>query len=144
MAACVMQIGDRIEVLRDDGLPARIIFDGVRLAFAPADAFGDGRYGRGRSEARDLTYLTPGLGWAADYVALFDEANGPNGRAGLGDPAPTTAARPYVNAFDPAGRGLRGQAPNRYNNYGGYRPMPPPPPPVGLSGQVRKLPGASG
>ena len=25
----VMQIGDRIEVLRDDGLPARLIFDGV-------------------------------------------------------------------------------------------------------------------
>ena len=26
----VMQIGDRIEVLRDDGLPARVIFDQVR------------------------------------------------------------------------------------------------------------------
>ena len=31
-----MQIGDRIEVLRDDGLPARVIFDKVPRNAAPA------------------------------------------------------------------------------------------------------------
>ena len=73
----VMQIGDRIEVLRDDGLPARVIFDAVPASLRArptlsvtldSDASG--------SRPVTLTYLTPGLGWAADYVALFDEANG--------------------------------------------------------------------
>jgi len=73
----VMQIGDRIEVLRDDGIPARVIFDKVPETLRPRptlsvtlNADGGGR------RPVTLTYLTPGLGWAADYVALFDEANG--------------------------------------------------------------------
>ena len=37
----VMQIGDRIEVLRDDGLPARVIFDQVPAnAARPPDPVG--------------------------------------------------------------------------------------------------------
>ena len=31
---------------------------------------------RGGARPVTLTYLTPGLGWAADYVALFDESAG--------------------------------------------------------------------
>jgi hypothetical protein len=70
----VLKIGDRIEVLRDDGLPARVIFDKVpeNLRAQPTlsvmvDAAGAG--------ARPVTlrYLTPGLGWRADYVAVYDE-----------------------------------------------------------------------
>ena len=73
----VMQIGDRIEVLRDDGLPARVIFDQVPPTLRARPTLSvtvqaDG----GGSRPVTLTYLTPGLSWSADYVALFDEANG--------------------------------------------------------------------
>ncbi len=69
----VLRIGDHIEVLRDDGMPVRVIFDKVpdNLRASPTlsvtvDAKAGNREGR-------LSYLTPGLGWRADYVALFDE-----------------------------------------------------------------------
>ena len=73
----VLQIGNRIEVLRDDGLPVRVVFDKVpdNLRARPtlsvtldADKAG--------SRPVSLSYLTPGLGWNADYVALFDEKVG--------------------------------------------------------------------
>jgi hypothetical protein len=71
----VLKIGDQIEVLRDDGLPTRVIFDKVpdNLRASPTlsitlDAAEAG------SRPATLSYLTPGLGWRADYVALFDEA----------------------------------------------------------------------
>ena len=69
----VLQIGNRIEVLRDDGLPVRVIFDHV-----PANMRADPTLSMtvqaapGTREAA-LRYLTPGLGWRADYVALYDE-----------------------------------------------------------------------
>jgi hypothetical protein len=73
----VLQIGERIEVLRDDGLPVRVIFDRVpeNLRARPtlSVTIQSGQAGR---RPLTLTYLTPGLGWSADYVALFDEANG--------------------------------------------------------------------
>jgi hypothetical protein len=73
----VLRIGDRIEVLREDGIPARVIFDEVPpnlranptlsvLADAPAAIDGD----------VTLAYLTRGLSWNADYVAMFDEPQG--------------------------------------------------------------------
>jgi hypothetical protein len=71
----VLRIGDRIEVLREDGIPARVIFDEVPpnlranptlsvLANAAAPVNGD----------VTLAYLTRGLSWNADYVAVFEEA----------------------------------------------------------------------
>lgn len=71
----VLKIGDRIEVLRDDGLPVRVIFDKVpeNLRARPTLSVtidGD----RKGSRSATLSYLTPGLGWRADYVALYDEA----------------------------------------------------------------------
>jgi hypothetical protein len=73
----VLQIGDRIEVLRDDGLPVRVIFDRVpeNLRARPTLSVTVASEGAGRRPVT-LTYLTPGLGWDADYVALFDEAAG--------------------------------------------------------------------
>ncbi len=73
----VLKIDDRIEVLREDGIPARVIFDEVPpnlranptlsiLANAPAAVNGD----------VTLAYLTRGLSWSADYVAVFEEAQG--------------------------------------------------------------------
>ena len=70
----VLQIGERIEVLRDDGLPVRVIFDRVpeNLRARPTlSVTVEGQSGGRRPVT--LTYLTPGLGWSADYVALFDD-----------------------------------------------------------------------
>jgi hypothetical protein len=73
----VLKIGDRIEVLRDDGVPTRVIFDGVpeNLRALPtlSVTVDSDRAGPRRAT---LSYLTRGLSWKADYVALFDEAKG--------------------------------------------------------------------
>jgi len=70
----VLKIGDRIEVLRDDGVPTRVIFAKVpdNLRAQPTlsvtvDSDHDG------ARLATLSYLTTGLSWKADYVALFDE-----------------------------------------------------------------------
>jgi len=73
----VLQIGNRIEVLRDDKLPTRVIFDkvpkGLRAKPTLSVTLNSSR--SGVRPAR-LSYLTSGMGWAADYVALFDESAG--------------------------------------------------------------------
>jgi hypothetical protein len=73
----VLQIGSRIEVLRDDGLPVRVIFEQVppNLRARPTLSVSVESRRAGLRPAQ-LTYLTPGLGWKADYVAAFDEAAG--------------------------------------------------------------------
>ena len=73
----VLQIGERIEVLRDDGLPVRVIFDRVpeNLRARPTLSVTVESQTAGRRPVT-LTYLTPGIAWQADYVALFDEAAG--------------------------------------------------------------------
>jgi hypothetical protein len=73
----VLQIGSRIEVLRDDGLPVRVIFDQVppNLRARPTLSV-TVESSRGGIRPARLTYLTPGLGWKSDYVALFDETAG--------------------------------------------------------------------
>jgi hypothetical protein len=73
----VLKIGQRIEVLRDDGLPVRVIFDKVpdNLRAHPTLSMTIVSSRPGRRPAT-LSYLTPGLGWKADYVALFDERDG--------------------------------------------------------------------
>lgn len=71
----VLKIGDRIEVLRDDGVPTRVIFDKVpeTLRARPTLSVSVDAAGAGPRQAK-LSYLTSGLSWKADYVALFDEA----------------------------------------------------------------------
>jgi hypothetical protein len=73
----VIQVGERIEVLRDDGLPVRVIFDRVppNLRARPTlSVTVDSR--RGGTRPASIRYLTPGLGWSSDYVALYDEGRG--------------------------------------------------------------------
>ncbi len=125
----VMQIGDRIEVLRDDGIPARVIFDKVPETLRPRptlsvtlDAAGGGR------RPVTLTYLTPGLAWAADYVALFDEANNRMDVQGW-ITLTNNSGTPYVNASTLLVAGSVGSARGGYDEYGGRYPPPPPPPP---------------
>ncbi len=70
----VLKIGQRIEVLRDDGLPVRVIFDKVpdNLRARPTLSVTITSGHAGKRPAT-LSYLTPGLSWRADYVALYDE-----------------------------------------------------------------------
>lgn len=70
----VIQVGDRIEVLRDDNIPTRVVFPKVpeNLRASPTlslrvDA------GAGTREA-NMTYISSGLTWKSDYVVLFNEA----------------------------------------------------------------------
>jgi hypothetical protein len=73
----VLQIGSRIEVLRDDGLPVRVIFDKVpeNLRARPTLSVTlESTSGGGRPVT--LSYLTPGMSWKADYVTLFDDQAG--------------------------------------------------------------------
>jgi hypothetical protein len=73
----VLQIGDRIEVLRDDGLPVRAIFDKVppslRARPTLSVTLDSSRAG---TRPATLSYLSRGLGWKADYVALLDRKSG--------------------------------------------------------------------
>jgi hypothetical protein len=73
----VLKIGPRIEVLRDDGLPVRVIFDKVpeNLRARPTLSVVVDSTHAGPRQAT-LSYLTPGLGWRADYVALYDAKEG--------------------------------------------------------------------
>jgi hypothetical protein len=70
----VLRIGDHVEVLRDDGVPTRVIFDKVpdNLRAQPTLSVTVDADSAGPRLAR-LSYLTTGLAWRADYVAIFDE-----------------------------------------------------------------------
>jgi len=126
----VMQIGDRIEVLRDDGLPTRVIFDRVpeQLRARPTlsvtlDAAHGGR------QPVTLNYLTGGLGWSADYVALFDE---PNGKMNVQGWITLTnrSGTAFTNARTLLVAGDVNPVQQRYRGYA--LPPPPPPPPGGM------------
>ncbi|MFM9935927.1 MAG: DUF4139 domain-containing protein [Novosphingobium sp.] len=71
----IVRIGDRIEVLEQMG--ARIVFPGLppNLRARPTLSITLNTSTAGLRPAT-LSYLSSGLGWKADYVALFDEAQG--------------------------------------------------------------------
>ncbi len=73
----VLKIGDRVEVLRQDDLPTRVIFDGIpqNLRAKPTLSVTVDSTKSGPRPAA-LSYLTNGLSWKADYVAMFDEGPG--------------------------------------------------------------------
>ena len=62
----VLQIGPRIEILRDDGMPVRVIFDKIpiNLRAKPTLSITVDSKSAG-TRAATLSYLTAGLGWAA-------------------------------------------------------------------------------
>jgi len=122
----VLQIGNRIEVLRDDGLPVRAIFDRVpeNLRARPTLSVTLESAAAGARPVT-LSYLTPGMSWKADYVTLFDEGAGKidvQGWVTLTNTTGTTFenADTLLVAGDIGGR-------NGYDPYNrGYRPPPPP------------------
>ena len=118
----VLQIGNRIEVLRDDGLPVRAIFDRVpeNLRARPTLSV---TLEAARAGARPVTlsYLTPGMSWKADYVTLFDEAAGKIDVQGW-----VTLTNTTGTTFDNADTLLVAGDVGGYNPYNrGYRPPPP-------------------
>ena len=73
----VIRVNGQIEVLRDDGLPVRVIFDEVPANLRARPTLSvvlDST--RGGVRPASIRYLTPGLGWTSDYVALFNEQTG--------------------------------------------------------------------
>jgi hypothetical protein len=119
----ILKIGDRIEVLRDDRLPVRVIFDNVpeKLRARPTLSV-TLESARGGTRPVTLSYLTPGLSWKADYVAMFDEAAGRidvQGWVTLSNNSGTT----YTNADTLL---VAGQVQQQNQGYGGYAPPPPP------------------
>jgi hypothetical protein len=112
----VLQIGERIEVLRDDGLPVRVIFDRVpeNLRARPTLSVTVQSERAGRRPVT-LTYLSAGLGWSADYVALFDEGNGRMDVQGW-ITLTNNSGTPYVNANTLLVAGAVGGA--QQNQYG--------------------------
>jgi hypothetical protein len=120
----VVRIGDRIEVLRDDGLPVRVIFDKVPENLRARPTLSVTLDSRGGNRPVTLSYLTPGLSWKADYVALFDEQAGKidvQGWVTLRNSSGTT----YANADTLL---VAGSVQQQRGN-GGYEPPPPPAPP---------------
>lgn len=73
----VLDIGGRIEVLRDDGLPVRAVFDRVPESLRARPTLSVTLSStRSGTRPATLSYLTSGLRWNADYVALFDDKSG--------------------------------------------------------------------
>ena len=123
----VVQIGSRIEVLRDDGLPARVIFDKVppNLRARPTLSI-TLQSNRAGVRPAQLSYLTSGFGWKADYVARFDEAAGKIDVQGW-----VTLSNNTGTSFEKADVVMVAGTPNQIdgnNNmrvYGGYQPPRP-------------------
>jgi hypothetical protein len=117
----VLQIGDRIEVLRDDGLPVRVVFDHVPESLRARPTLSvtlDSR--RGGPRPVTLSYLSNGLGWNADYVALFDEKAGTIDVQGWVTLRNTTGTS-FINAKTILVAGEVGS--NDGDNDGAYRPQ---------------------
>ncbi len=124
----VLRIGERIEVLRDDGLPVRVIFDKVpdNLRARPTLSV-TVNSNRAGPRTATLSYLTAGLGWRADYVALFNEAEGKIDVQGW-----VTLTNSSGTTYDDARTLLVAGTPSRVDADGGmgnqrWQPRPPRP-----------------
>ena len=73
----VIEVNGHVEVLRDDGLPVRAVFDRVPEALRARPTLSVTlASSRAGTRPATLSYLSRGLGWSADYVALFDDKSG--------------------------------------------------------------------
>lgn len=123
----VLEIDGRIEVLRDDGRPARAVFDAIppNLRARPTLSVTLDSRAAGQRPLT-LSYLTPGLGWNADYVALYDQQAGTIDVQGWITLTNTTGTT-FANAETLLVAGAVNQGNNNNNRYDGYRGRPPNP-----------------
>ncbi|HEX4861504.1 MAG TPA: DUF4139 domain-containing protein [Rhizomicrobium sp.] len=73
----ILKIGNRIEVLRDDGVPERVVFDSIpeNLRASPTlSATLDASQAGARPLV--LSYLAKGMSWSANYVGMLDDKDG--------------------------------------------------------------------
>jgi hypothetical protein len=119
----VLQIGSRIEVLRDDGMPVRVIFDKVPENLRPRPTLSvTVQSDRAGTRPASLRYLTPGLGWNADYVALFDAKAGRIDVQGW-----VTLTNSSGTTYNDARTVLVAGGVNTQSRQNGYYPRPPQP-----------------
>jgi len=72
VAAVDLRIGDRIET----GLPGRIVYDGVPANLRDRPTLvSELDAARNGAQTVELSYLTGGLSWKADYVAELNAAD---------------------------------------------------------------------
>ncbi len=73
----VIQIGEQIEVLRDDDIPTRVVFPKVpeNLRASPTLSMKVDS-ARAGARAANMTYISGNLNWQSDYVAVFEEEAG--------------------------------------------------------------------
>lgn len=126
----VLAVDGHVEVLRDDGVPTRVIFDEVPANLRPRPTLSVTLEAEGAGR-RDvvLSYLTTGLQWKADYVARFDERAGRLNLTGW----ITLTNQSGVTFTDAQTRVVAGDVALVANEtYGGRRgyPQPQPRPPV--------------
>ena len=119
----VLKIGERIEVLRDDGVPTRVRFarlpENLRAQPTLSVTVDADRAGERQTS---LSYLTRGLAWKADYVALFDERRGALDFQGW-----ITLTNNTGSAFkDALATLVAGEVQMSDGGGGRYRPPPPP------------------
>jgi hypothetical protein len=114
----VLKIGQRIEVLRDDGLPVRVIFakvpDNLRARPTLSVSVIGAHAGTKRAT---LSYLTPGLAWKADYVALYNESDSKIDVQGW-----VTLTNSSGTSYDNAQTLLVAGSPSLTGDSGNYRP----------------------
>jgi hypothetical protein len=121
----VVRIGDRIEVLRDDGLPVRVVFDKVPPNLRARPTLSVTLESPGGTRPVTLSYLTPGLTWKADYVALFDENAGKIDVQGW-----VTLSNNSGTSYSNADTLLVAGAVQQVRHSDDYEPTAPPPPPL--------------
>jgi len=114
----VIQVGQKIEVLRDDDIPTRVIFDSVPVNLRANPTLSvEVDSARAGTRQASLTYLTRGLNWRADYVAVFSEDDGQmdlQGWATLTNGTKTTFKDANVAVI----AGSVGNQNNNFNQYG--------------------------
>lgn len=115
----VIQVGDRIEVLRDDNIPTRVVFPKVpkNLRASPTLSLRVDSNSAGTRDA-NMTYISSGLTWKSDYVAVFDEVGKKmslQGWATIDNTTNTTFHDAEISVV--AGQVGKANNRNNYNNY---------------------------
>ncbi len=115
----VIQVGDRIEVLRDDNIPTRVVFPKVpdNLRASPTLSLRVDSSLPG-SRSANMTYISSGLTWKTDYVAVFDEVAKEmslQGWATIDNTTNTTFHDAEISVV--AGHVGKANNRNNYNNY---------------------------
>ncbi len=120
----VLEVNGHVEVLRDDGLPVRAVFDRVPESLRARPTLSVTLAStRGGSRPATLSYLSGGLGWSADYVALFDDKRGTVDVQGW-----VTLTNTSGTTFNNARTLLVAGEVGSTRNSGNYMPMPRPRP----------------